>query len=106
MIHWHGLCWRQDKEPHHLLHEAIKSGLAEADCAKVISDWAKSSFGMSASHPAGKDAENQSRKNLWPPPEGTAPAPSEEQNPLVTRKSALRGTYTPGWCPFLRINIF
>ena len=83
MIHWHGLCWRQDKEPHHLLHEAIKSGFAEADCAKVISDWAKSSFGMSASHPAGKDAENQSRKNLWPPPEGTAPAPSEEQNPLV-----------------------
>ena len=24
----------------------------------------------------------------------------------VTRKSALRGTYTPGWCPFLSINIF
>ena len=23
-----------------------------------------------------------------------------------TRKSALRGTYTPGWCPFLSINIF
>ena len=83
MIHWHGLCLRQDKEPHNLFHEAIKSGFAEADCAKVISDWAKSSFGMSVSHPAGKDAENQSRKNLWPPPEGTAPAPSEEQNPLV-----------------------
>ena len=25
---------------------------------------------------------------------------------LMTRKSALRGTYTPGWCPFLSINIF
>ena len=23
-----------------------------------------------------------------------------------TRKSALRGTYTPGWCPFFSINIF
>ena len=23
-----------------------------------------------------------------------------------TRRSALRGTYTPGWCPFLSINIF
>ena len=23
-----------------------------------------------------------------------------------TRKSALRGTYTPGWCSFLSINIF
>ena len=27
-------------------------------------------------------------------------------NNLKTRKSALRGTYTPGWCPFLSINIF
>ena len=25
---------------------------------------------------------------------------------IKTRKSALRGTYTPGWCPFLSINIF
>ena len=25
---------------------------------------------------------------------------------VTTRKSALRGTYTPGWCPFLSINIF
>ena len=25
---------------------------------------------------------------------------------VKTRKSALRGTYTPGWCPFLSINIF
>ena len=71
------------KEPHNQLHEAIKSGLAVADCAKVISHWAKSSFGMCVSHPEGKDAENHSRKNLWPPPEGTAPAPSEEQNPSV-----------------------
>ena len=85
MIHWHELCWRQDKEPHNQLQEAIKSGLAEADCAKVISDWAKSSFGMSVSHPAGKDTEKNSCKNLWPPPEGTAPAPSEEQNSLVKK---------------------
>ena len=25
---------------------------------------------------------------------------------LITRKSALRGTYTSGWCSFLSINIF
>ena len=27
-------------------------------------------------------------------------------SPEKTRKSALRGTYTPGWCPFLSINIY
>ena len=27
-------------------------------------------------------------------------------NYYITRKSALRGTYTPGCCPFLSINIF
>lgn len=26
MIHWHGLCWRSDREPHVLLNEAIKMG--------------------------------------------------------------------------------
>ena len=24
MIHWHGLCWRTDKEPHNLMYDAIK----------------------------------------------------------------------------------
>lgn len=23
MIHWHGLCWRSDREPHNLLFEAV-----------------------------------------------------------------------------------
>ncbi|MEW8548278.1 MAG: hypothetical protein AB2693_32640, partial [Candidatus Thiodiazotropha sp.] len=79
----YGLCWRRNKEPHNLLHDAIQAGLAEDNCAKVVSDWAKSSFGMSATHPAGLDADGQPCKGLWPPPEGTAPAPSEEQNPQV-----------------------
>ena len=34
-------------------------------------------------------------KNCW-----------KERKMDKTRKSALRGTYTPGWCPFLSINIF
>lgn len=83
MIHWHGLCWRQDKQPHQLLHEALDSGLAEQDCAKALSDWASDNFRMTASHPAGKDDEGCSRKDFWPRPEGTAPAPPEEKNPLV-----------------------
>jgi hypothetical protein len=23
-VHWHGLCWRSDREPHNLLHNAKK----------------------------------------------------------------------------------
>ena len=38
---------------------------------------------MTACHPAGKDLDGNSRKDLWPPPEGTAPAPPEEANPLI-----------------------
>ena len=49
----------------------------------MVSDSAKFSFGMNASHPARKNADKHSRKDLWPQPEDTAPAPSEEQNPLV-----------------------
>ena len=26
MIHWHGLCWRYDHEPHSLLHEGFSQG--------------------------------------------------------------------------------
>ena len=48
IIHWNGLSWRQDKEPHHLLHEAINSGLADQDPG-----WTKHNFHMTASHPAG-----------------------------------------------------
>jgi hypothetical protein len=40
-------------------------------------------FGLSASHPAGKDETGKPRKNLWPPPEGSAALPPEETNPLI-----------------------
>ena len=83
MVHWHGLCWRKDKEPHNLLHEAVQAGLNDCDSAKKLAEWAKYELGLSASHPAGADNSGNSRKNLWPPPEGTAPAPPEEKNPLV-----------------------
>ena len=83
MVHWHGLCWRGDREPHNLLFDAIKSGLNDEDCAEVLANWAKYEFGLTALHPAGKNEDGTSRKDLWPPPEGTAPSPSEEKNPLV-----------------------
>ncbi len=51
--------------------------------AERLSAWAASELGMSACHPAGKDVNGESNKNLWPPPEGTMPAPSEENNPLT-----------------------
>ena len=56
MVHWHGLCWRSDREPHNLLHNAIQ--------------WESMKPG-------------KPRKNLWPPLEDSAALPSEEQNPII-----------------------
>ena len=50
-------------------------------CAEELSQWAKSVFGMTASHPAGKNQDGSPRKDL--PPEGCAPAPPERKNPLT-----------------------
>jgi hypothetical protein len=83
MIHWHGLCWRSDREPHNLIHNALQKGLSDDECAACLTDWAKSIFGMTACHPAGKDEDGDPRKDLWPPPEGSAPPPPEKTNPLV-----------------------
>ena len=83
MIHWHGLCWREDREPHVLLHDAIKNGLSDENSAELLSNWAKSHFRMTALHPAGKNEDGSSRKEFWPPPEGTATLPPEETNPLL-----------------------
>ena len=38
---------------------------------------------MTASHPAGTDADGCSRKDLCSPPEGTALAPPDEKNTLI-----------------------
>lgn len=73
MIHWHGLCWRSDREPHVLLNEAIKNGLSDEESANILSSWAKSQFRMTALHPAGKNLDVSSKTKLWPPPEGTTP---------------------------------
>jgi predicted RNA-binding protein with PUA domain len=48
-------------------------------------------MGMSASHPAGNGDDGNPRKDRWPPPEGTAPAPPEEKNLLV---KLLMDTYS------------
>ena len=48
--------------------------------ARELSMWAESVFGMTASHPAGVDTFGESRKDMWPSPEGTAPPiPAFEQ---------------------------
>ena len=83
MIHWHGLCWRSDREPHNLLHEAVQKGLSDGECAEELSRWAKAVFGLTACHPAGTDENGHPRKDLWAPPEGFAPALPEEKNPLL-----------------------
>ena len=83
MIHWHGLCWRDDREPHSLLYKAVQEGLSDESCADRLAKWAQNEFQMTAMHPAGNYENGNPRKDLWPPPEGNAPAPPEEKNPLV-----------------------
>ena len=83
MVHWHGLCWRSDKQPHQLLFEAVQNGLSDDNCANRLAQWAEKNIGMTALHPAGKDETGESRKDMWPPPEGNAPPPPEEKNPLL-----------------------
>ena len=80
MVHWNGLCWRSDREPHDLLNSAISSGLSDEQCAEKLSVWASENFGLTASHPAGKDESGNPKRNLWPPPEGTTAPPTEEKN--------------------------
>ena len=55
MVHWHGLCWCKDREPHNLMYEALKDGLSDEICAEKLAKWATDKFGMTASHPAGSD---------------------------------------------------
>lgn len=38
---------------------------------------------MTALHPAGSDSEGQSRKDLWPPPEGSADPILDDRDPLL-----------------------
>lgn len=73
LLGWHGLCWRSDKEPHNLIHEAIVNGLSDEQCAEKLSIWAVENFGLSASHPAGKDELGNPNKKVWPPPEVLLP---------------------------------
>ena len=37
MIHWHGLCWRANREPHVLLHDAISNSISDKDSSMALS---------------------------------------------------------------------
>ena len=83
MSHWHGLYWKTDRDPHNLLYNATHEGFSGDECAQILSDWATKNFQMTANHPAGQDENDNPKKQYWPPPEGTAPAPPENANPLL-----------------------
>ena len=68
MVHWHGLCWRSDKQPHQLLFEAMQNGLSDDNCAERLSEWAKKNIGLTALYPAGTLETGESKKDLWSPP--------------------------------------
>ena len=67
MIHWHGLCWRKDSEPHNLMFQSTQSGLSNDEIAVKLSDWACENFKMTASHPAGLDENGKSKKRILAP---------------------------------------
>ena len=91
-IHWHQLSWREDRQPHQLLHEAREDGCEEEEYAARLSQWADETFAMTALHPAGNEEEGQPRKNLWPPPEGTAEPISDDRDPLVKMLMQIAAT--------------
>ena len=84
MVHWHGLFWRSDRGPHNLINECIEKSLSDAECAATWSVWTSIHFGLTGSHSAGQDENGLSlKKSLWRPPEGTAPLPPDDKNPIV-----------------------
>ena len=82
-IHWHQLSWIEDREPHQVLYKAREDDCDEDECAAVLKQWADKNLAMSALHPAGSDEEGKPRKDLWPPPEGSADPISDGRDPLV-----------------------
>ena len=42
-----------------------------------FAQWAGENIGLTALHPAGKDETGESRRGLWPAPEGSASPPPE-----------------------------
>ena len=82
-IHWHQLSWRDERQPHQLLHEVREDDCDKDEYAARLSQWADENFTMTALHPAGSDEEGQARNDLWSPPEGSADPISDERDPLV-----------------------
>ena len=67
-IHWHQLSWREDRQPHQLLHEAGEDDCDEDEYVAILNQWTDSNLAMAALHPAGSDDEGKPRKDLWSPP--------------------------------------
>ena len=91
-IHWDQLSWRDDRQPHQLLHEAREDGCSDEEYAARLSQWADENFAMTAFHPAGSDEEGQPRKELWLPPEGSAEPISDDRDPLVKMLMEIAAT--------------
>ena len=65
------------------MHKAREDNCSETEYAVRLSQWADENFAMTALHPTGSNEEGQPRKDLWPPPEGTADPISTDRDPLV-----------------------
>ncbi|EDO33521.1 predicted protein [Nematostella vectensis] len=85
-IHWHQLSWREDRQPHELLHQAVQEECQKPEKVRRLNEWVEDNFAISASNPACKDEDGEPRKEFWLPPEGTAEPVSEDDDPLGSRR--------------------
>ena len=58
----------------------------------VIEQTKRKTSAMTALHSAGNDEEGRPRKDLWPPPEGTAEPISDDRDPLVKMLMQIAAT--------------
>ncbi|CAH3025176.1 unnamed protein product [Porites evermanni] len=97
-IHWHQLSWRKKQATTHQLHLYCMKLVKMVAKRKSMqldfnSQWADETFAMTALHTAGNDEEGQPRKDLWPPPEGTAERISDDRDPLVKMLMQIAATH-------------
>ncbi|EDO32927.1 predicted protein [Nematostella vectensis] len=43
-IHWHQLSWREDRQPHELLHQAVQEECPKPEKVRRLNEWVKDNF--------------------------------------------------------------
>ena len=92
-IHWYQLSWREDIQPHQLLHQAHEDDGDENEFASIPNQWTNENLAMTAMPKAGSAKEGKPRKDLWPLPEGSVEPIPREQDPLLKMLMNIASTH-------------